>query len=157
MVESQFRLSGGKAELYSEVLIRAPPERIWEILAAFPDYPAWNPFIRSIRGELAEGGRITASLHPPGGFSMTIRPVLVTVDPPRELRWRGHLLVQGLFDGEHIFTIEPINAETIRFIQRERFFGLLLPLLQRSLRTSTARGFDAMNAALKERAENPGG
>jgi len=101
------------------------------------------------------GGPITAELRPPGSAGMTIRPVLVKVDPPRELRWRGHIFFSGLFDGEHVFEIHPEDTGRCRFVQREIFSGDLLPLFTRMLKGSTARGFADMNAALKERAENP--
>ena len=143
--------SGG--ELYSEIEIRSSPERIWEILTVFPRYPEWNPFIRSIRGDLVRSGRITAELRPPGSAGMTIRPVLLKVDPLRELRWKGHLFFSGLFDGEHVFEIRPEGAGRCRFVQREIFSGLLLSLFTRMLKNGTARGFADMNAALKERAE----
>ena len=83
----EYRNTKAGRELYSEIEIHASPGRIWEILTVFPRYPEWNPFIRSIRGDLVVGGRITAELRPPGSAGMTIRPVLVKVDPPRELRW----------------------------------------------------------------------
>ena len=86
---------------------------------------------------------------------MTIRPVLLKVDPLRELRWKGHLFFSGLFDGEHVFEIRPEGAGRCRFVQREIFSGLLLSLFTRMLKNGTARGFADMNAALKERAENP--
>jgi hypothetical protein len=110
MEEPQFRRSGGKAELYSEILIDATPDQIWHVLTAFPEYPAWNPFIRSIRGDLLAGGRIAAELHPPDSAGMTIRPVLLKVDPARELRWRGQFFFRGLFDGEHVFEIHPAGT-----------------------------------------------
>ncbi len=153
MENPQSLRSEERTELRREIIIHAPADQIWEILTAFSEYPAWNPFIRNIRGDITEGSRITASLRPQGGFGMTIHPVLRHVDPPRELRWAGSLLVHGLFDGEHIFEIRPVDAETTRFIQRELFSGILLPLLWPALQWNTAPAFDAMNAALKERAE----
>ena len=60
----------------------------------------------------------------------------------------------GVFDGEHSFTIEPLAENRVRFVQREAFKGLLVPLLARSLETETQRGFEEMNRALKERAES---
>jgi hypothetical protein len=66
---------------------------------------------------------------------------------------RGHLLFPGLFDGEHIFIIEPLAAGGVRFIQREIFTGLLVPLFAHQLDTETRRGFEDMNHALKLRAE----
>jgi hypothetical protein len=152
----EYRKSGGTAELYSQIEVRATSERIWEVLSGFHDYPDWNPFIRSIRGNLAEGERITADLRPEGASGMTIRPVLIRVIPGRELRWKGHLFVQGLFDGEHVFEIRPQGDGTCLFVQHEYFSGLLVPLLENMLKTDTARGFAGMNEALKARAELPG-
>ena len=84
---------------------------------------------------------------------MTFRPTVLKAEPNRELRWLGHLLISGLFDGEHIFTIEPLGESRVRFTQREVFTGLLVPLFARGLDTDTRRGFEEMNQALKTRAE----
>jgi hypothetical protein len=151
----EYRKSGESAELHSQIEIHAPSERIWEILSDFRNYPDWNPFIRSIRGNLAEGEWITADLRPSGATGMTIRPVLLRVIPERELRWRGHLFVRGLFDGEHVFEIRPQGDGTCLFVRHEYFSGLLVPLLENMLKTDTARGFVGMNEALKARAELP--
>ena len=86
---------------------------------------------------------------------MTFKPKVLNAEPNRELRWLGHLLFPGLFDGEHSFTIQPLGESRVRFVQREEFKGLLVPLLARSLHNGTRRGFEEMNRALKERAESP--
>lgn len=140
-------------ELHSEIEIAASAERVWELLTDFASYPQWNPFIRSISGEPTPGERLEARIEPPGGQGMTFKPKVLNAEPNRELRWLGHLLVPGLFDGEHSFTIQPLEENRVRFIQREAFKGLLVPLFARSLDTNTQRGFEEMNRALKERAE----
>ena len=84
---------------------------------------------------------------------MTFRPKVLEVEANRELRWRGQLWIGGLFDGEHIFTIENIAPGRVRFVQRELFSGALVPLLARSLDRDTKRGFEEMNQALKSQAE----
>ena len=71
--------------------------------------------------------------------------------PNRELRWLGRFLIRGLFDGEHTLRVEPRNGGS-RFIQSEKFNGLLVPLLGGGL-AKTNEGFRRMNVALKERAE----
>jgi hypothetical protein len=144
-------------ELHSEIEIAAPAERVWRVLTDFPSYPQWNPFIRRIRGEPKTGERLEVRLEPPGGRGMTFRPKLLNVEANRELRWLGHLFVPGLFDGEHWLTIEPLGESRVRFVQREEFRGLLVPLLARSLDDNTRRGFEEMNHALKERAETTTG
>ena len=140
-------------ELHSEIQIDAPAERVWKLLTDFDSYPQWNPFIRNIIGQPAPGDRLEVRLAPPGGRAMTFRPKVLTAEPQRELRWLGHLLAPGLFDGEHSFSIQALDENRIRFVQREAFKGLLVPLFARSLETNTQRGFEEMNRALKERAE----
>jgi hypothetical protein len=139
--------------LHTEIEIDASAEHVWELLTDFASYPQWNPFIRHISGQPAPGKRLQARLEPPGGRAMTFKPKVLTAEPNRELRWLGHLLVPGLFDGEHSFTIEPLEEDRVHFIQREAFKGLLVPLFARSLESNTQRGFEEMNHALKERAE----
>jgi hypothetical protein len=36
------------------------------------------------------------------------------VEPVRESRWIGHLLVPGLFDGQHQFEIHPLGPDRVR-------------------------------------------
>ena len=141
-------------ELHSEIEINAPAERVWQVLMDFDQFPEWNPFIRSISGEAREGAQLTARLEPPGGMGMTFRPTVLRAAPGQEFRWIGRLGVRGLFDGEHIFTIEPLGPDRVRFVQREQFTGVLVPLLMGSLDGPTAQGFAQMNQALKARAEH---
>ena len=142
-------------ELHSEIEIGAPAERVWRLLTDFPSYPQWNPFIRRIRREPTPGERLEVRIEPPGGRGMTFRPTVLNAEPNRELRWLGHLLVPGLFDGEHSLTIQPLEENRVRFVQRESFRGLLVPLFGRSLDNNTQQGFEEMNRALKERAGAP--
>ena len=84
---------------------------------------------------------------------MRFHPIVLTAEPNRELRWKGKLLLPGLFDGEHYFTLEPKSEGELTFRQGEVFTGLLVPLFRRSLDGSTKQGFVAMNEALKLEAE----
>jgi hypothetical protein len=61
------------------------------------------------------------------------------------------LFIEQFIYGEHIFEID-MGENTVRFIQREQFRGLLVPLPWRSLETKTRQGFNEMNAALKKEA-----
>jgi hypothetical protein len=140
-------------ELHSEIEIQAPAERVWQLLTDFASFPQWNPFIRKASGAIQVGGRLEVNIQPSGASGMTFRPTVLKAEPNRELRWLGHLLIPGLFDGEHIFTIEPLDETRVRFTQREVFTGLLVPVFARGLDTDTRRGFEEMNQALKARAE----
>ena len=143
-------------ELRSEIEIGAPPERVWRVLTDFAAYPEWNPFIRRVSGRPEVDERLVVRMRPSGTRGITFRPTVMKVEPSRELRWLGHLLVPGIFDGEHIFEIEELERDRVRFVQREVFKGLLVPLLARSLDRDTQRGFEEMNRALRERIEVSG-
>ncbi len=140
-------------ELRTEIEINAPPERVWQLLTDFASFPQWNPFIRWASGEPRKGAQLQVHLQPSGAKGMTFRPKVLKAEPKRELRWLGHFLIPGLFDGEHIFTIELLEAGRVRFVQREIFTGILVPLFMRWLGKDTRRGFEEMNQALKLRAE----
>lgn len=140
-------------ELRTEIMIDAPPDRVWDVLTDVRSMGDWNPFIKDVDKEFREGERMRIILAPPNRMPMTIRPRVLAVSPGRELRWRGHLGVPGLFDGEHVFEIHPAEGKSTRFVHREEFGGLLVPMLWRMLDTDTRQGFEEMNHALKDRAE----
>jgi hypothetical protein len=137
----------------TDITIDATAGDVWRVLMRFDEYPDWNPFVRAIEGVPRVGERLRVLLQQPGARAMTFRPRVVAADAPREFRWLGHVLIPGLFDGEHAFEVEPLPDGRVRFVQSERFTGVLLPLLRRTLEQNTRRGFEAMNDALKERVE----
>ncbi|HCF27733.1 MAG TPA: SRPBCC domain-containing protein [Cyanobacteria bacterium UBA11049] len=140
-------------ELHSEIEIQASAERVWQLLTDFASFPQWNPFIRRVSGEVKEGKKLKVYIQPSGAEAMTFRPTILKAEPNRELRWLGHFLMPGLFDGEHIFTIEPLGKNCVRFVQRKIFQGSLVPLFAEKLDNETKRGFEEMNRALKVQAE----
>ena len=139
-------------EIRHEIEIDAPPAAVWSVLADTSRYPDWNPFVESLTGELRPGARLEARIAPPGGRPLTFKPVVVCAEPGRELRWLGRFLVPGLLDGEHSFRLEPLPSGGTRFVQSERFSGLLVGPLRRMLR-QTVLGFAQMNHALRQQAE----
>jgi hypothetical protein len=140
-------------ELSTEIEIKATAEKVWAILTDLSRFREWNPFITRGSGDIREGSKLTVRIEPPGGKPMIFKPTVTRVVPNRDFRWLGRVLLPGLFDGEHIFELSASTDGRTRFVQREQFSGLLVPLLWNSLTTRTRRGFEAMNAALKKRAE----
>ena len=136
----------------TSVEIEALPKKVWSILTDFAEMATWNPFIRSISGALAPGSRLAVHIAPPGKSGMRFKPTILAVNSERELRWLGRLLLPGIFDGEHYFLLEPIGSDKTRLTQGEKFSGILVGAFGGIL-SATEDGFDAMNVALKQRAE----
>jgi hypothetical protein len=140
-------------EIRTEIDIAASPARVWSVLMDFPAHPAWNPFVRAISGTPRIGERLVVSIQPEGGKGMTFKPRVLVADAHKEFRWLGHLLLPGIFDGEHFFQLQALAPDRTRLVHGERFSGLLVPLARASLEGPTRAGFVAMNHALKARAE----
>lgn len=110
----------------TSILIAAPASRVWSVLMDFGGYPAWNPFIRTIKGEQRTGARLEVGIEPPGLTAQTFRPIVVEVEPERVFSWRGSLPIPGLFVGVHRFALSAEGSNT-RFEHSEQFSGLLIP------------------------------
>jgi hypothetical protein len=139
-------------QIETEIEIRSTPEIVWRILTNFSKYPQWNTFVDHISGEPKEGSKIVIHLNINGSRGITGKAILNKVDPYKELRWIGHAGTSGLFEGEHIFTIDPLGNGIVKFTHREVFTGLLVPLLSRRLNKGI-QSYEAMNKSLKALAE----
>jgi hypothetical protein len=133
--------------------IDASPATVWSILADTGAYPEWNPFMTKLAGDFTVGATLEVRIEPPNARPMTFKPTVLAAEPERELRWLGRFILPGLVDGEHSLRVEPLAEGRSRFIQTERFSGLLVRPLQ-SMLGKTALGFEQMNASLKARAES---
>ena len=133
----------------TQIQINATAERVWNVFADFEKYPEWNPFVKSLTGEVAAGRQITVVLP-----EMTFKPIVLRFEKNKELRWLGKLFFKGLFDGEHYFILQQNEDNFTTFIHGEHFSGLLVGLFKNKLKTDTKAGFEEMNEALKLRVES---
>ncbi|KAB1185074.1 MULTISPECIES: SRPBCC domain-containing protein [Haloferax] len=139
-------------ELTTSIDIDAPAETVWQVLVDFERYPEWNDYTR-IDGEAVAGTTLAVAPGPQAGRMPTFKPTVLRADDG-ELRWRGHLFVRGLFDGEHRFVVEDLGDGRSRLTQAETFTGILVWPINRLFGDDTERNFHAVNQALKTRAES---
>ena len=137
----------------TQIHINASTEKVWAILTNFEAYPQWNPFIQQLSGEPKLGKKIEAFIVLPGSKGMTFKPTVLAFEEHKELRWIGHLLIPGIFDGEHKFELQANTDGTITFLHSEKFTGVLIPFMKKMLNVDTRKGFESMNIKLKELAE----
>jgi hypothetical protein len=143
------------ATIATDVVIRAPPSLVRKTFLDFPEYPNWNPFIKSIKTTASPkvGDRIDFVANGTAIHSTLYENV------SDRFSWVGKLGAEWIFRGHHFYEFEPsgdvgANGETVgcKFAQREEFSGVLMPLFF-LIREDTEKGFKAMNEALKERVE----
>lgn len=132
----------------ASIQIQAAPEKVWQILTDASGYPAWDPGMNRIEGQLALGQSVKfyTKLAPDQAF-----PVRVTAfEPGRKLVLTGGMPL-GLFKSERTHTLTPTSGGTL-FKTEEIFSGLLLPVFGKSIPDLT-ENFAGFVAALKKQAE----
>ncbi|MGE8378757.1 MAG: SRPBCC family protein [Sphingobacterium sp.] len=139
-------------KIETSTMIRATVAQVWQVLTDFKTYPVWSPTIKSFEKDPVLGQRCSVMLEQPDGFKIKMNPRFLRIDSNRELRWKGELIIPGIFDGEHYFILEQMEEGQVRLIQGELFSGLLIPFCGKLLLT-TRQGFELFNAALKQRVE----
>jgi hypothetical protein len=138
-------------EIRSETVIEGTAAEVWEVLADFARYREWNPGFEKAEGRAAVGETLHLTFAKEGGRGMKMHPTVLVAEPGRELRWLGRLWLPGIFDGEHRFEIQEIEPGRVRFVQSERFSGLLVPFLRKTIEVDTLGTFQKVNAALAAR------
>ncbi len=96
-------------EIKTEILMNAASEKVWSILTNFDNYPNWNPFIKSIKGEVKVGNIITVRIEPPKSKGMTFRPKILKYEMNRELRW---YYLQDFLTGN--INLNSLTTETVQ-------------------------------------------
>jgi hypothetical protein len=139
-------------EISTAIDIQASPEEVWAVLVNFAGYAAWNPFIREGSGEAVVGSKLNLRMFPENGRPMTFKPEVLAAEPGKVLKWVGHFIVPGLFDGTHEFALTATPDGGTHLVQSESFKGLLVPFLGKMIE-GTRRNFDNLNEALKKRVE----
>lgn len=140
-------------KIVTEIGIKAKPEAVWEILTGFRRYELWNPFMTKIIGEPNLGNKIEVHIRTIKGKNRVYHPVITKLDENKELRWQGRSFLPGIFDGERIFQIGSATSEEVSFTHMEIFSGIGVKFLSGKLDQDLQQGFQAMNTALKARAE----
>lgn len=142
-----------KKVIKTKILINATPNTVWSILTDYDAYPNWNPFIKTIKGEVKEGNKVTVFIKPSNRKGMKFKPKILCLETNKELRWLGVFLFKGLIDGEHKFELIDNGDKTTTFVHSEYFNGILVSLFSRRL-DETKHDFKAMNKQLKVLAES---
>jgi hypothetical protein len=136
-------------EIRAEIDIQASAGKVWQVLTDLDQYHEWNPFLHHASGKAELGAKVDVTFKS-SSKDMTLHCIVTRVEPNRELRWKYHVGLPFLFQGEHCFVLAPTGDGGIHFTDKEIFTGLLVPLIVKENDTS---GFDAEVQTLKDRVE----
>ncbi|MEO8704967.1 MAG: SRPBCC domain-containing protein [Kofleriaceae bacterium] len=130
--------------------IRAPRERIWALLTDAARFPEWNSTVTSIEGTIALGERL--AIRVPIDAKRVFHPKVSKLVTNEAMEWSDGFA--PMFRGVRTFTLTAAPGGATEFAMTERFSGLMLPLVKRSLPDFTPV-FEAYATDLQRAAEEP--
>ncbi|MCY3812074.1 MAG: SRPBCC domain-containing protein [Gammaproteobacteria bacterium] len=134
------------------VTIEAPVEKVWRVLTDFERYGEWNPFTPDVRADLTMGARVDMRVTM-GAFRLKQTEIICALEPPRRLAWRTTIGARWLLHAVREQRLEMLGNESCRYVTEDEFKGVLMPLVILLTGGFVRRGFNAVAAALKQRAE----
>lgn len=132
----------------TELVIAAPPKRVWSVLADLARWGEWNPLMPEARGTLELGGKLAVVAHGPDGKRLRFTARVVEFEPGRALAWKGG--VPGVLLGRHYFRLASHEGGGTRLTHGEEWSGLY-PRLKAARLEALRPGYEALNRALAER------
>lgn len=148
-------LSFTQFEIKTEVVINAPPEKVWATIIDFPHYERWNSQLAYLGGTVKPQGQLHLKLSVEGTPPYEFKPTISHWEENERLAWLARTGVPRLFDGEHFYELEALPGGKTRLINREEYRGVLslvmknLPMMKKA-----PQGFEKMNQELKNYLEN---
>ncbi len=146
-------LTRADRSISTAIVIDAPVSSVWRVLGDTAKYGEWNPFIRSLTGDIRSGGRIQVTLDVPDQGTTNYDAKLLGLIVDHELRWEYSLPIPRMFVGKHKLIIDAMGSGRTRLRHEEDLSGLLIGPLTASYIEHKREGFEAMNVALKKRVE----
>jgi hypothetical protein len=111
-----------------EVNILAAADRIWNVLTDAAGFPRWNTTVSRIDGQIREGERLR--LHVPGS-DRVLTPRVSDVVRKEHMTWSDGFA--PLFKGVRTFQLKSCADGSTDFVMQEKFAGLMLLVVKRSL------------------------
>lgn len=149
---SSEKVSFSHHKIHTDIVIDAPPDVVWSVLADTVNYGNWASFLVGIKGEIKDGSKITVDFKlDPSKEKLTTLDHTITVVDGMKFYWaeRGP---GGIRDNHH-FRIEPLDEGRTRFVQSDEIMGGVTFLMGGRLAKMYVDGYQAFNRGLKAEAE----
>lgn len=106
--------------VYTEIIIDATPEQVWEVLTDFDSYPKWAIFFKGMTGEIKDKGKVVATFQMnPKKDKTTQVDHTISYKEGKMFGW-SEKTIMGIIDN-HKFIVEDAGNGKTRFIQSDEF------------------------------------
>ncbi len=136
-----------------QVTIDAPLEKVWHVLVAVGNYPAWNPFTPRVETTFVVGEPAILYVTMNERHQRIQHEVITVFEPQQAFAWASIMGAPFILKANRWQIVEAIDAQHTQYQTYETFDGLLVPLVMALYRRDIQRGFDAVGPALKQYVE----
>lgn len=112
------KIKASHRTIYTDIIIDAKPEQVWEVLTDFQSYVHWAVFFKGLTGEIKDQGKVVATFQMKAEKDK-IGHVDHTIfyEEGKLFGW-SEKAVMGIKDN-HKFIVENFSANKTRFIQSD--------------------------------------
>lgn len=139
-------LTGCKS-VHSQIIIKAPPQDVWNVLTDFEKIKEWNHVLIPIEGELKEGATITYEFHQDENNMSEIPATVKQIIGNKLINQTGGMW--GVLTFNHKYILDPIEDSTQVTIH-EDYRGIMVPFWNPA---PVEEAYKRLGQALKDRVE----
>ena len=141
-------------EIRTEIEIKAPNTKVWNILTHFDNWKEWNPIVNQTSGTVSPGSKLNITMRGKNSKDgPKYIPVVTLIEEPKSFHWRAKMMFGFLFTNDKVLELEETPSGT-RLIHKKLFSGILVPLFWNQLNQGVPHMLKSMNNALKKKAES---
>lgn len=141
-----------QANIYTDIVIDAPANKVWETLTDFSKMPNWSSTLKGLSGEVKNGGKVIVKFDLGNGQVVDIPRSPLLYSEGVFFGWSGEIRFKGLTDN-HKYRVEAISKCQSRFIQTEEFAGENPDITPIALANMSIERYKIFNKELKKEVE----
>ncbi|MEM9930403.1 MAG: SRPBCC domain-containing protein [Bacteroidota bacterium] len=142
-----------KREVFTQIEINAPREKVWAVLTDFEKMPEWSSSFQGIKGEFKEGGKATSYFKAPiGGGNMEFQHTIIDFEEGVSFGWSDPLMM-GMKD-HHIYRLEDLPNGNTLLIQTDGVEGGATHFMGHLVTHNMKAMYLKFNQELKDRVES---
>jgi hypothetical protein len=131
-----------------ELLIKAPAQKIWSLVAEIDNWPNWNPAVKSAK---LNGSFDIGTTFNWKSCGIPIVSTLQEIQPTTKLIWTGKAIGTRAI---HVWLFQPMPDGCVLVRTSESFNGWLVNIMRKSMQKTLDESLIAWLNQLKRRAED---
>jgi hypothetical protein len=141
-------------KIATEIMLQAPPEKIWNTIIDFPTYPEWNRFLKAVRGQAVPDAPLEVDIHYYGKDVQKQSGVVTGLIAPKYFSWVWkHKWGPWFLSAEHVIRLKDKEDGRTVFFQEMYYTGLGLKFRRRDMEHMAKLSMGKLNDDIKDRVE----